>query len=46
MPFASACGSRGPAASYRWTKCVLHAAGLVRPALKRSAHRKQRHAGR
>jgi transposase len=29
-------------ASYGWTKSVLHAAGLVRPAVKRSAHRKKR----
>jgi transposase len=28
--------------SYGWTKSVLHAAGLVRPAPKRSAHRKKR----
>ena len=28
--------------SYGWTKSVLHAAGLVRPAVKRSAHRKRR----
>jgi transposase len=28
--------------SYGWTKSVLHAAGLVRPAVKRSAHRKKR----
>lgn len=28
--------------SYGWTKSVLHAAGLVRPAAKRSAHRKKR----
>jgi len=32
----------GLAASYGWTKSVLHAAGLVHPALKRSAHRKKR----
>ena len=32
----------GLAASYGWTKSVLHAAGLVRPAVKRSAHRKKR----
>jgi transposase len=29
-------------AGYGWTKSVLHAAGLVRPAAKRSAHRKKR----
>jgi hypothetical protein len=28
--------------SYGWTKSVLHASGLVRPAVKRSAHRKRR----
>jgi len=32
----------GLLASYGWTKSVLHAAGLVRPAVKRSAHRKRR----
>lgn len=32
----------GLLASYGWTKSVLHAAGLVRPAVKRSAHRKKR----
>ena len=32
----------GIARSYGWTKSVLHAAGLVRPAPKRSAHRKRR----
>lgn len=32
----------GLVASYGWTKSVLHAAGLVRPAVKRSAHRKKR----
>jgi len=32
----------GVARSYGWTKSVLHAAGLVRPAPKRSAHRKKR----
>lgn len=32
----------GVAASYGWTKSVLHASGLVRPAPKRSAHRKRR----
>lgn len=32
----------GLAASYGWTKSVLHASGLVRPAVKRSAHRKKR----
>ena len=32
----------GLAASYGWTKGVLHARGLVRPAPKRSAHRKKR----
>ena len=34
--------SHGVAASYGWTKSVLHASGLVRPAVKRSAHRKRR----
>jgi transposase len=32
----------GLKASYGWTKSVLHASGLVRPAVKRSAHRKKR----
>jgi transposase len=32
----------GLTASYGWTKSVLHVAGLVRPAVKRSAHRKRR----
>ena len=32
----------GVSRSYGWTKSVLHAAGLVRPAVKRSAHRKKR----
>jgi transposase len=32
----------GLAASYGWTKSVLQASGLVRPAVKRSAHRKRR----
>jgi transposase len=32
----------GMGRSYGWTKSVLHAAGLVRPAVKRSAHRKKR----
>lgn len=32
----------GLSASYGWTKSVLQAAGLVRPAAKRSAHRKKR----
>jgi len=32
----------GLAASYGWTKSVLHASGLVRAAVKRSAHRKKR----
>ena len=32
----------GIARSYGWTKSVLHASGLVRPAPKRSAHRKKR----
>ncbi len=32
----------GLKASYGWTKSVLHAAGLVRPAPRRSAHRKKR----
>src|SRR5579875_4200805 len=32
----------GLLASYGWTKSVLHAAGLVRPAVTRSAHRKKR----
>jgi hypothetical protein len=32
----------GLAASYGWTKSVLHASGLVRPAPKRAAHRRKR----
>lgn len=32
----------GLLASYGWTKSVLHASGLVRPAVTRSAHRKKR----
>jgi transposase len=32
----------GVGRSYGWTKSVLHASGLVRPAVKRSAHRKKR----
>jgi transposase len=32
----------GLAASYGWTKSVLHASGLVRPAPKRGAHRRKR----
>jgi transposase len=32
----------GLTASYGWTKSVLHASGLVRPAPRRSAHRKKR----
>jgi len=32
----------GLLASYGWTKSVLHGSGLVRPAVKRSAHRKRR----
>ena len=32
----------GLTASYGWTKSVLHASGLVRPAKQRSAHRKKR----
>ena len=32
----------GLKASYGWTKSVLHASGLVRPAPRRSAHRKKR----
>jgi transposase len=32
----------GLVASYGWTKSVLHASGLVRPAVQRSAHRKRR----
>jgi transposase len=32
----------GLMASYGWTKSVLQASGLVRPAVKRSAHRKKR----
>jgi transposase len=32
----------GIARSYGWTKSVLHASGLVRPAPKRSAHRRKR----
>jgi transposase len=34
--------SHGLTASYGWTKSVLHARGLVRPAPRRSAHRKKR----
>lgn len=34
--------SHGLSASYGWTRSVLHARGLVRPAAKRSAHRKKR----
>ncbi|WP_207462933.1 ISNCY family transposase [Azospirillum sp. SYSU D00513] len=34
--------THGIARSYGWTKSVLHASGLVRPAVKRSAHRKKR----
>ena len=37
-----ACEKHGVTASYGWTKSVLHASGLVRPAAKRSAHRKRR----
>jgi transposase len=37
-----ACEQHGLTASYGWTKSVLHASGLVRPAVKRSAHRKRR----
>lgn len=41
--FHERCQERhGLQASYGWTKSVLHAAGLVRPAAKRSAHRKKR----
>ena len=32
----------GVTASYGWTKSVLHASGLVRPAPRRSVHRKRR----
>lgn len=32
----------GLTASYGWTKSVLHASGLVRPARKRAAHRRRR----
>jgi transposase len=32
----------GLTASYGWTKSVLHASGLVRPARKRAAHRRKR----
>lgn len=32
----------GLSASYGWTKSVLHASGLVRPAPRRSAHRRKR----
>lgn len=32
----------GMGRSYGWTKSVLHASGLVRPAVKRSAHRRKR----
>jgi len=37
-----AVASHGVSASYGWTKSVLHASRLVRPAVKRSAHRKRR----
>lgn len=37
-----ACEKHGLTASYGWTKSVLHASGLVRPAARRSAHRKKR----
>ncbi len=40
--YERAVARHGLAASYGWTKSVLHASGLVRPALKRSAHRKKR----
>lgn len=41
--FHERCQERhGSLASYGWTKSVLQAAGLVRPAAKRSAHRKKR----
>jgi len=41
--FHERCQERhGLLASYGWTRSVLHAAGLVRPAAKRSAHRKKR----
>src|SRR5690348_13443517 len=32
----------GLAASYGWTKSVLHASGVVRPAPRRGAHRRKR----
>jgi len=34
--------SHGFARSYGWTKSVLHASGLVRPAKRRGAHRRKR----
>lgn len=37
-----AVAEHGLTASYGWTKSVLHAATLVRPAVKRAAHRKRR----
>ena len=38
----AAAGGAQVRAGYGWTKRALHAAGLVRPAPKRSAHRKKR----
>jgi transposase len=37
-----AVAQHGLAASYGWTKSVLHASGAVRPAPRRGAHRKKR----
>jgi len=37
-----AAAEHGLSASYGWTKSVLHASGLVRPAPRRSAHRRKR----
>ena len=37
-----AVGQHGLAASYGWTKSVLHASGVVRPAPRRGAHRRRR----
>jgi transposase len=40
--YERACEKHGLTASYGWTKSVLHTSRLVRPAVKRSAHRKKR----
>lgn len=37
-----AVGQHGLAASYGWTKSVLHASGVARPAPRRGAHRRKR----